>query len=175
MPRRKGKVVIAKGRQDGIDVTVTMGDEEAHRQMARAKGGRRVQELGTGYRWTPAEARAAARKLWDRVYPRKGFSSRRKADGTQETYRPGWPAKRAPRRSRAAWRAYYAAHPTNCIWYEPTTREWWTEDSLLYPPHRLSERTALRRLGHLSYPRKGLVPDTTIPVDSTKRAGQKDT
>lgn len=130
-----------------------MSSAEAAMQLGRSKGGRTAHLRGTRYCWTSEQARKAALKAWK---TRWRLSKRL-------NIRLGRPAKLRARVNRAQLRAYYATTPYLGIWYSPKTG-WHQRTS--EGDSRLTERTALIRLGHLPPPRKrGFVPvDTGIPI-----------
>lgn len=127
-----------------------MASNEAARQLGRSKGGRVAHERGTRYCWTPEQARAAANKLWRTRWRMN------KRIGT----RLGRPSKYRPRLNRVVLRQYYANNPTLGITFNNSEQSWFVNGL------RISERTALTRLGHKPPPRKrGLVPISDgIPI-----------
>lgn len=163
-PRRKprpwGSRVVHKGKavvvttQDGQ--TRMMSSRDAASQLGRSKGGRTAQARGTGHRFTSEEARAAARKLWDKRYPiNKRIGARL---GRPCNLRPF--VYRAPLRLKHVF--YYACPPG--VYY--LENQWVERSNGQTRP--IGERTALRRLGYLPYPRKHIVPVTVAPTPMVK-------
>lgn len=111
-----------------------------HQQAGRSKGGKRRVELGMpGHRWTSETARKVALRYWKQRKKRKRYP----ASCGRKVRRKN--VKRQPLRIR-----YSVYPPVNQerVWCLPATREWFVvgQDGRYYP---LSERAALRRLGHL--------------------------
>jgi len=120
-----------------------MGGDAYRRLMARSKGGRTAQAKGTAHRWTSETARKAAKKLWATRW--------RKVNGM----RIGVPAKKRASVDRQALRERYknGRTETSAITYEGFIEggHVWAEcDGVSIRP--ISERTALRKLGHLPSP-----------------------
>ncbi len=140
--------VIAQQRVDGeTTISVTMSAREAAIRLGGQKGGRRSQELGTANRFTPETARRAAHKLWKK--------KQRKVWG----YRIGC-KKRRPKTARGPLRTFYLTHTLEgikCVKTD-TGYQWYIDERCI------GERSALRRLGHLPYPNKRMVPQVIIPV-----------
>lgn len=137
----KGIVLIetADGRK------LLSSKQEAQRQLQRSKGGQRAQATGRGHAWNSKTARKAALKRW------------RKHPMTKRGYRRGQRFKNRPPVAHGPLRERYALNPCRGVQYSPALQVWLlTDDSGTRP---ISERTALRRLGHL--PR---AIDTVLPV-----------
>lgn len=122
-------------------------------KLASQKGGQTAQARGTGYRWDSASASKAAKKVWRtrwRVNKRLGVRVCRKP-------------KNRPAVNHVALRAIYAGNPVKGIVYVSAVYRFdnlselghWTLTDT-HGTRRISERTALTRLGHL--------PSTYIPV-----------
>lgn len=161
MPQNKVVIAQAPG------ISIGMSRAEAARQIGRSKGGQARARANTGHTFTSETARAAARKLWDKDYPLRGFQGRPTATGPQVRVRIGKKVGRRPAVNRKALRARYAECPTNGIEYHPEAGYWTRTDDHMC--NLIGERTALRQLGHLPYPRKGLVPETIIDVPLTAK------
>lgn len=133
------KTVLAKVR--GRKGVLAMAAREAARQLGRSKGGRRRVELGKGHTWTKEEARLAGIKSHQKGSRRR--SARRKAAV-----------------DHAAARALHTAlADTNLLqgtWYIPVAKRW------LHNGICIAERTALRHLGYIAFPRKGLMPEKIV-------------
>jgi hypothetical protein len=148
--KRTYEIVIAQGVKEGRPYNIAMSAEEVGRQQARSKGGSR----GKGHKFTSEDARKAALRLWAKRW--------RLVKGV----RVGKPAYRRPAVRRAPLRAFYAKFPTNGVRYDPVENIWVRKVGEGWP-RTISERTALRHLGHLPYyvnDRKGLIPEVVIPV-----------
>lgn len=135
-----------------------MSQREAVSQIGRSKGGRTAQQRGTAHRFTREEASKAAKKLWATRYRMN------QRIGT----RLGRPAKlkpmvrRQPIRDQRTWSAAWAQQfpilvGEGQVLFDADLRQWFQWDQHLVR-HYIGERTALRKLGYLPYPRKGTVP-----------------
>lgn len=112
-------------------------------KLASQKGGQTAQARGTGHRWDSESASKASKKVWRtrwRVNKRLGVRVCRKP-------------KNRPTVSHVELRGFYANNPVKGIVYGTDTG-WLLTDA--HGTRRISERTALTRLGHL--------PSTYIPV-----------
>lgn len=156
-PNYRGKAVIAIHETGAVAMAAGL----AAQQVARSKGGRRIHELGKAHQFTSETARAAALKLWR--------TRQRKVKGV----RVGMRRNVAPRTNRKDLRLIYAignCEPESPAWYDPFEQQWfaWTRE---FP---ISERTALRRLGHLPYRnRKGIVPERVVQATGVLPALRK--
>lgn len=143
-PKHRGVVLLVT---EASGHTRYMASAEVAMQKGRSKGGRTAHERGTRYCWTPEQARDAAKKAW-----RTRWRMNKRIN-----VRLGRPAKQRPAVNHAKLRAYYHAYPLLGITCEGLRGDnvWvWTQDN-----QRISERTALIRLGHLPPPRKrGFLP-----------------
>lgn len=128
-------VLVEFTRPDGSTYQRLMGGKAYRKLMAVSKGGRIARDNGKQHRWTSEEARKAAKKLWATRW--------RKVRGV----RVGVPAKkRAPVRREAIRRQRCFDDGTEGPWFDPFSRTWWSQG------RRVTERTALRKLGHLPSP-----------------------
>lgn len=147
-PVHKGKVVSVL-----IDGQLRiMSSKEAALRIGRSKGGRNAQATGKAHRWTSEEAKRAIRKCWNtRWRALKGTGLTK--PGTRPI-RIGRPAKLRPPVRRQPLRDKYASPPQTGIHF--WSGAWW------HGSQRIGERTALRKLGYLPYPRKNPVPDKIV-------------
>jgi hypothetical protein len=163
------KVVMTTGLVGDRVRSRTMAAREAARQQGRRKGGLKTQALGLGHRWTSETAREAARALWARKRHKPLGSSQ----GTRLGVRIGLRSNRRKPVLRAPLREHYAQHVVRGIAYIPadaSTPGFWSQMTE-HGIQRISERTALTKLGHLR-PYTGYVPDTIVEVPrGTQRAG----
>lgn len=113
-------------------------------RMGTSKGGQTTASRPNPGRFTSETARAAINKAWR---TRWRFNKR-------IGKRLGYPAKRLrPCLDHGALRAFYAKYPLHGIRYDPVEQRWLLTLSLTGPgsfPRTISERAALRRLGHLA-------------------------
>ncbi len=164
-----GKAVIAL-LPDGQHRT--MAQRDAVSQMGRSKGGLTAQQRGTAHRFTSAEASKAAKKLW---------ATRYKMNHRIGT-RLGRPAKLSAPVRRPALRekhVFFYGCPAG-VYYLSSP---WMEGLGIYQPQwvvrtadrtvGIGERTALRKLGYLPYPRKGVIPVSYVPAPDVRRLGRK--
>jgi len=135
--------------QRGNGQTMVVDSAWARKQRGRSKGGQVSQQNGNGHRFTTETGRKAALKTWKR---------RRKQSHRGGRITIGTPARRRPAVNHAALRAFYSEHPTKGITWHPIYDWTITRGGDTYP---LTERTALRHLGHL--PKAGgFVPGQNI-------------
>ena len=131
--RQKTVIVTTRGRKG----TTIMTSREAAKQLGRSKGGQRRVALGTGHTWSKEEARLAGIKSHQK-------GSRRRS------------AKRRPAVDHEAIRAAHTSDATsdlfNGAWYVAVAHRW------VHNGVCVSERTALRHLGYIAFPRKGQIP-----------------
>lgn len=165
----KGKAVIVLTREG---VTRTMSSRDAASQLGRSKGGRTAQARGTGHRYTSETARAAARKLWDTRYPMNVKLGRRL--GRVSKCLPA--VRRAPLREKHAFSAPEGYPHAAGIYYVKLhtvsgVRHQWVSYDGGTGVQLLGERTALRRLGYLRYPRKLPMPVTVTPAPQVRPKG----
>lgn len=170
--RHKGQAVLTRVQRGDKTLVRLMSSADAAHLVGVSKGGLAIQAAGTAHRFTPEEARKAARRLWDRRWK---LSKRTGA-------RLGLPAKRRPGVKRAPLRAQYAEPPPfKGIQFHPvmagdplpagtpqSQHGYWTYTyEIPYPPGQatrvLSERAALTRLGYLASSRKP-VPESIEPI-----------
>jgi hypothetical protein len=145
------------GRPDKGPLYRTMTSREAALQLGRAKGAATLHRLGKAHTWTSEEARAAAKKVWAtrwRMIKKIGRRIGRKA-------------KNGPIVRRAKLRERYRNNQVKGVWYDPERACWWID--LTNTPRLISEHAALVRLGHLKSRRKGIVPDSVMPIPLPKR------
>ncbi len=153
-PDHKGQIVMAV-LANGAHVA--MSSRDAASQMGCSKGGATTQARGTANRFTSETARKAALKCWATRW--------RKVRGI----RIGRPAKKRPSVDRVALRAQHQkadGDPYGGVQFHYGYRpmlDCWTE---VGPngPRVINEVTALRKLGHLEYPRRGVVPVKVVAV-----------
>jgi hypothetical protein len=143
-PQYLYKVHVIK-RADGRHRTMA-ARRYAHLKGAQ-KGGQKTALGPNPGRFDSEAARAASRRRWDRHCKPNAISGIRR----------GMPSKRTrPEVNRRLLRALYSRAPRLGIRYLPVTEQWiHVQDCGQFI---ISERTALRRLGHLLYPRKNWVP-----------------
>jgi hypothetical protein len=136
-----------------------MSSREAALRVGRSKGGYSLHAKGKAHKWTSETARKAAKKLWRTRW--RAMRAGGKTIGSP--IRIGRPAMKRAAVDHQAMRVKYAfniaAPGQPSAWYDPFGHTWWDRGQ------QISERTALRRLGHLPYPRKDPVPLTVRPVD----------
>jgi hypothetical protein len=136
-----------------------MSGVNAAQLLGASKGGQLSHAKGTGHRWTPAQARRAARKYW-KMHP-----------VTRTGRRLGVASKRRPKVARAPLRELYAFKPLRGIWYDPQLGWRRRVDNIAYG---VSERTALTALGYIT-PRirtKQFLPEDVqaVPLPGTAHA-----
>lgn len=158
-PSLKGRLVMV--RYEGQLSPRTMSATQAARLLGNAKGGRTKAERGNKAGcFTPDSARKAARKLWR---TRWRFNKR---IGT----RIGMASKRAPQVKRAPLRLKHTTEVVKGIFYDPNDvygGSWWRGSTAFGGPiHRITERTALIRLGYLSSSNRR-IPQTVTPIPLT--------
>ena len=124
--------------------TRTIREAEYRKQQGRSKGGYSIQASGKAHRWTSESARQAALKGWKR----KRFSPFKGREGI----RMGVAVHRRPRLCYRELREQYADCPTGRIRYHRARQEWQMACPCWVILRVLSERQALRYLGHLPWP-----------------------
>lgn len=132
-----------------------MAHREYRRLLGNSKGGQVAAQRKTAHRWTPETARKAAQKLWRTRYRVNKHIG----------VRLGMVLAKRPPVFRAPLRARYALGPdTNPagIWYDPFNRQWVRAGTVL------SERQALRQLGHLPGPNKQVPRRIITRIDLVK-------
>ena len=141
-----------------------MSQREAVSQIGRSKGGVEAQRRGTAHRFTSEEASKAAKKLWATRYKMN----------LRINARLGRPAKLAAPVRRPAIRERHAltGPPYPLVGCNVITGKWYVsaneQDVSL-----IGERTALRKLGYLPYPRKNVVPSKILqPAPDIRRRGR---
>ncbi len=147
-PDHKGQIVMAV-LANGAHVA--MSSRDAASQMGASKGGSTTQARGTANRFTSESASKAAKKCWATRW--------RKVNGI----RIGRPAKRRPSVDRETVRWEHRDDAEDGIKYCYDIEKWIDRrggDTF----GLLGEITALRRLGYLEYPRRGVVPVKVVAV-----------
>lgn len=183
--QNRGRVCVgAMTRADGVVVKKLMSATKAQQVLGAQKGGQMVQEGdGSPSRFTSESGRKAALKLWYGEHARRRFNKK-------INRRIGGPSKNRPPLNRAALRARYAETPTKGITCRHTMGvgyTWWecqpcTRIDCSAPfcslcscgwmlLRQITERTALRRLGHLNYARINFVPENIqlVPLPGHRR------
>jgi hypothetical protein len=127
------------------------------RQLAQlrgnSKGGTVTASRPNPGRFTPESGRKAAQKVWATRWRLSPFKS---------GVRLGRPRTNAPAVKRSPIQAIHSAHPVNGLWFDQKNRCWWLIEGDTH--RRITERTALRRLGHLPRTRKHWQPENTDPI-----------
>ncbi len=147
--RHRGKVVMLRMPDGG---TRNMSARTFVHLQGCSKGGQVTASRPNPGRFTSETGRKAATKIWaTRWRYNKHIKSR-----------TGRASKYAPRVMRGALRTYYALHETRGIrYYFPTEYSldgFWLLTVVPGVVRRITERTALRRLGHLPRPYTGFIP-----------------
>lgn len=172
-PQHRRRIVLGQRTEPNGKLTLrTMSSREAAMQMGRSRGGTKAHATGKAYEWDSESARKAARRAW----------ATRWRMNRKIGKRLGRPAKNRPAVDHKALRERYATGMAghagdHIIWFSPATSTrpacWW-DDLYGYGNKRISERTALIRLGHLppKTRHRGFIPESITPVPpvGTKRA-----
>ena len=137
-PNYRGKVVLVRMPGRG---TIPMAARKLAHLQGASKGGTATASRPNPGRFTSESGRKAARKVW---------ATRWRPSAFREGVRTGRRVKYRPRVNRAALRIRYSEYPVKGIQYDPEYDTWMLTDS--YGIRRVTERTALRRLGHLPNP-----------------------
>ena len=162
-------VMAKKVETDGHITYRAMSRGQAGNVLGGQKGGRQAWVNGTAHRFTSESARKAARRRWDHHHK----------VNTRIGVRLGMTSTRRPAVDHKALRRQYALEPgfdsLGPIWYNPRLQIWQSDD-FGRGNKRISERTALIRLGHLKKRSRGpFIPDSVKPVyRGTKHAKQGD-
>lgn len=137
-------VTTADGRK------LLSAEPTARRRLNASRGGTAAQANGTAWRFDSSRGRKAAIKRWKR-HPMTARGYRKGARFVRRS-----PVPRQPLRDK------YALQPCRGIQYSPALRTWFITDD--NGTRGITERTALRKLGHL--PRAN---DRVVPIAIERR------
>lgn len=159
-PRRlkyKAKNVIVRTKRG----TRTISLRQLTTLQGNSKGGQMTATRPNSGRFTTASGRKAAQHAWKTCW-----RALRAPGNDSPPIRIGRARKYRPAVDRAAARARYSGNQVNGVWFDPEVENWYgvTDTPTYHCIRRITERTALRRLGHLAYPRKYWQPDSTDTV-----------
>ena len=180
-PRRKApdyrrKIVMTTKQTGSGTIYRAMAAREAASQQGRSKGGQTAAARGMSHRWTSESAKEARQK---------GLEARYGRLATRIGVKVGGRIKYRPSVNRAALRVLYTERLVSGVGYDPFYNghpfhkphgQWLVVDT--HGTRCISERTALRRLGHLPTPAQGrkrdeasYVPDIVTPISSMSSKG----